>query len=801
MKRNGVRLLSLLLSALLVGGVLVSCDEWEIPTPESKTEESGERPSKTTERSEEPTKKSEETEPEDSDSEPIIEGPYRIDYLCDFPYEGNCTARLYLNPSYTEDFTVEIPANSPDGKLITHFNVWNNFFVGDCVPKIISEKTYQEAIMKPLKEACERGEIEEFYVRKIDSYFQLKNPLKMKKYKDKEECIKQYPITDPNGANVPIYVFSSDASDTEILKIQNYLNKYTSFSKEIIKADYAYLQDAIRKSPLSETRKAKLLSKYQYSDNEHFVELTLPDTLRWVEAQNLTGCEKAVQTENGISYIGNWVVRTDNSLTSIVLRDGTVGIANRAISNENLKSITIPASLKTICGSIVYDRFSVRSFRELHISNLAAWCAVRCIDYNDSRLPPFNTAYDLYLNGELLTDLVIPDGVTNIGFGAFSGCNSLTSITLPFVGANADGTGEIDFKNIFGDSVPASLKTVVITGGTSIGESAFERCTGLTSITIPGSVTSIGNSAFERCTDLASITIPNSVTSIGDSAFSGCTGLTSITIPDSVTSIVGAFSGCTGLTSIIIPNSVTSIGDFAFHNCTGLTSITIPDSVASIGDYAFHNCTGLTSITIPDSVASIGDYAFLNCTCLMSITIGNSVTSIGSGAFFRCYKLVEVYNKSALPIWEYGDVGYYAKAIYTEPYTSKLSVDQNGYILYTDGDLVSLIGYIGNVTDLTLPSGIAEINHGAFSGCTGLTSITIPDSVTSIGSWVFSDCTGLTSITISNSVTSIGSKAFSGCTDLTSITYKGTQAQWNEISKSSLGWSGTVICSDETITV
>ena len=126
--------------------------------------------------------------------------------------------------------------------------------------------------------------------------------------------------------------------------------------------------------------------------NEHFVELTLPDTLRWVEAQNLTGCEKVVQTENGISYIRNWVVRTDNSLTSIVLRDGTVGIANRAISNENLKSIMIPASLKTICGSIVDENVSGRSLRELYISNLAAWCAVRCIDYNDSRFLSFTSA-------------------------------------------------------------------------------------------------------------------------------------------------------------------------------------------------------------------------------------------------------------------------------------------------------------------------------------------------------------------------------------------------------------------------
>ena len=124
-------------------------------------------------------------------------------------------------------------------------------------------------------------------------------------------------------------------------------------------------------------------------------------------------------------------------------------------------------------------------------------------------------------------------------------------------------------------------------------------------------VTSIGNSAFRYCYGLTSITIPNSVTSIGSSAFDGCPGLTSVTIPNSVTSIgVEAFYGCYGLTSVTIPNSVTSIGVEAFRVCYGLTSVTIPNSVTSIGDRAFYYCSGLTSVTIPNSVTSIGNGAF-----------------------------------------------------------------------------------------------------------------------------------------------------------------------------------------------
>ena len=119
------------------------------------------------------------------------------------------------------------------------------------------------------------------------------------------------------------------------------------------------------------------------------------------------------------------------------------------------------------------------------------------------------------------------------------------------------------------------IKKVVIEDGvTSIGNNAFENCSGLTSVTIPNSVTSIGYRAFYGCSGLTSVTIPNSVTSIGDRAFSGCSGLTSLTIGNSVT-IIGseAFYGCYSLTSLTIPNSVTSIGNSAFKGCSGIKEI------------------------------------------------------------------------------------------------------------------------------------------------------------------------------------------------------------------------------------
>ena len=202
-----------------------------------------------------------------------------------------------------------------------------------------------------------------------------------------------------------------------------------------------------------------------------------------------------------------------------------------------------------------------------------------------------------------LTNIIIPESVTNIGEHAFSCCYSLTSINIP-------------------ESV------------TNIEKAAFSCCDSLTSINIPDSVTSIGKRAFWGCDSLASITIPNSVTSIGDYAFSDCDSLASITIPDSVTTIgMFAFSDCDSLASINIPNSVTTIGNDAFSKCKSLKSINIPDGVTSIGARAFINCNSLMSISIPKSVKSIGDDAFTGCNSLHSLVISGFIHRYGSRVF------------------------------------------------------------------------------------------------------------------------------------------------------------------------
>jgi uncharacterized repeat protein (TIGR02543 family) len=307
---------------------------------------------------------------------------------------------------------------------------------------------------------------------------------------------------------------------------------------------------------------------------------------------------------------------------------------------------------------------------------------------------------------------------------------------------------------------------------TSIGDSAFEECGDLISITVPEGVTSIGDGAFSGCSALTNINIPEKVTSIGDYAFNYCISLTSISIPDGVSSIgCGAFGSCISLTSITIPEGITSIGDYAFYWCESLTSITIPEGVTSVGDYAFYWCKSLTSITIPEEVTSIGKGAFAGCSGLKNISVDKNNTEY-------CSLEGSLYNKEETTLLQYA-VGQEENTFIIPDEVTSIG----DYAFYWCESLTNIgipegVTSIGDyafywcesLTSISIPEGVIRIGNGAFEHCSSLTSIMIPAGVMRIEDCTFWNCSSLTSVTISEGVASIGDSAFEECSSLTSVT-------------------------------
>ena len=371
-----------------------------------------------------------------------------------------------------------------------------------------------------------------------------------------------------------------------------------------------------------------------------------------------------------------------------------------------------------------------------------------------------------------LTSIVIPEGVTSIGYKAFYQCTNMTTIKLPkslkligdvsgltFDGCIglANGKFIIDdiawwcaldikgcfsnpiyyAKHIYSDEDTEITNLVIPEGVTSIGHDAFYRCEGITSISFPSTLESIGASAFNSCTNIASVAISKDA-SIGESCFANCSGLTSVTIPEGVETI-GASAFCkTGLTSLTLPSTIRSMSQ-SFYGCESLTELTLKDGITTLGG-SFYSCTALASVNIPGSVKEVGYSDFSSCTGLTTVTLNEGTEKV---QFNSCTNLETINFPSTI---------------------KEVTITRNE-----------------KLETVTLNEGMQEIN--SFNYCSALKQINIPSTVTYVGT--FRDCSALEKVIVADIASWCAARHYDsryyGPQKMAGKLYLGTPASYEQI--------------------
>ena len=431
-----------------------------------------------------------------------------------------------------------------------------------------------------------------------------------------------------------------------------------------------------------------------------------------------------VDLPGNIKKIGEGTFRNCKSLTEITIPKSLTDCRYDIFSGcSNLKTIKFEKGITTIPESLFWGQSDDSWFDGLEEIDIPE--TVTTIEHF------------AFYNCKNLTTVTGMKNVSKIGFFAFCNCSNLKEITIP------KSLTDCDYDIFFGCS---NLKTIKFEKGiTTIPEKLFSGYDdswfdGLEEIDIPETVTTIGESAFENCKNLTTVTGMKNVTKIGDNAFYNCSNLVNIKLPENLTEIgIWAFCNCSKL-KVDLPGNIEKIGGSTFMNCKSLTEITIPKSLTNFGHDIFSGCSnlktikfekgittipawlfwgydddswfdGLEEIDIPETVTTIGSYAFANCKNLTTVTGMKNVTEIRDNAFYNC----------------------------------------------------------SNLKEIIIPDGVTSIGSNAFQNCTSLASVRIPNSVTSLGTYIFDGCSSLTDVALGKGLTSIPSYMFSNCESLKNI--------------------------------
>ncbi len=506
--------------------------------------------------------------------------------------------------------------------------------------------------------------------------------------------------------------------------------------------------------------------------------MAMPETIHALGEQSFYNCKKLTTfglTEKGVipggmTEIPKGCFYNCNALQGeLVIPDGVTTICQEAFYGlKAITSITMPNTVNSWGPEGAYAQFSgcsnVTSITlSENLTSLPRNCFFSCTSL--TALPDLKNITELgnacFQHMDGAKEIVVPAQVTYMGNLCFAYCDVLEKVEIlgdPDMGTDA-------FAN-------APMLTTVTGNFTTIGESMFEKCTGLVSFRMPDQVTYIGKNAFMSCTALESVVFPASYSastlSMGVEPFKSCKAFTGMVIEDgcaAVKFVDGALYSGDGKKLICLPadfketnytvaDGVEVIGSCVFYGNTALTGVTFPNSLKEIEEYAFYNCSKLTSIDLPDGVETVGQYAFYNCAAVKTLDLGKSLKAVTSNAF-RGMKLVE---SIVLPDTVTTVADYAFKDC------------QNATTIIIPEGVVSIDKYAfetcKKVESLILPSTLKELGVRAFYNCNAVKEIDC-GGLTMIPEYAFYGCKLAEKLTLSDEVTTVGPSAFYNCWALT----------------------------------
>lgn len=521
----------------------------------------------------------------------------------------------------------------------------------------------------------------------------------------------------------------------------------------------------------------KTIGDYAFNNCTSLETINIPDNVENLGSYAFLFCSslKTAQLGKNVQKVPEGLFRECTSLETIKIGENINAIGKDAFYNTpSLKEIQFDSTritdLKTY-QEIFYKSGSQTEGIDLKIGDQV------------EKIPAylFSSSGDYSVK---LKSIQLGNNVTEIGDGAFYGCNNLTEISLPKrikkIGDNAFyNCSQVTYLKIETDTLQYGQNAFYGLGNSTTGtevefgddvkeipNNLFENSSNkILTVTLPKNLEKIGSSAFSGCSSLETVYTNGAQAAVGDYAFYKCSRLKEIDLSRMTEIGIRAFYECSGLQELDV-SCAEKIGDYAFYRCSGVNKVQFGDGLKEIGEYAFYG-VNVKELSFPDTLEIIGDYAFSSCTGITALALPDSLRILGSNAFSYCNSL------ESMDLGEYS--GEIDGSIWIGCSNLKTITGAGGYSL-EDGviyrnDGKTLIGFIGSLEDtLVIPESVEIIGENAFYGCSGVKSIKMADKVHTIGDGAFYNCSSLTSLELSRGTKNIGRNAFYGCSNLGKIT-------------------------------